>query len=132
MSVTDFSKYSLALFSQGHIIFESNEHKLKPLVEMVQIYKAQYTGCTVHDKVVGLASAKIIAASGMVSELHAGIMSKDAREFLYQTKIHFTFQELVEGIQNQEKDGPCPMEVKAREIAEPDEFLQQMIELMGV
>ena len=129
---TDFEKYTLALFSQGHIVFESNESRLKPLVEMVQIYKGQETNCVLHDKIVGLASAKIIVASGIISELHAGVMSKDAEKFLSQTDIKFTFQELVEYIINNEKTGPCPMEVKAREIADPAEFLKAMIELMGV
>ena len=128
----DFQKYTLALFSQGHIVFESNESRLKPLVEMVQIYKGQHENCELHDKIVGLASAKIIVASKMVSELHAGVMSQDAREFLRPTSINFTFQHLTDGIKNNDKTGPCPMEVKAREIADPDEFLKAMIELMGV
>ena len=129
----DFENYTLALFSQGHIVFESNESRLKPLVQMVQIYQGKYTGCELHDKIVGLASAKIIIASGIVSELHAGIMSKDAREFLRQhDDINFTFGDLVEYIINNDKTGPCPMEVKAREIPDPDDFLKAMIELMGV
>ncbi len=128
----DFEEYTLALFSQGHIVFESNESRLKPLVEMVQIYQGKYTGCELHDKIVGLASAKIIVASEIVSELHAGVMSEGAREFLRPTEINFTFQELTDGIKNNLKTGPCPMEVKAREIAEPDDFLKAMIELMGV
>ena len=129
----DFTKYTLALFSQGHILFESNESRLKPLVEMVQIYQGKYTGCELHDKIVGLASAKVIVASGIVSELHAGVMSQDARDFLRQhDDINFTFQELTDYIINNDKTGPCPMEVKAREIAEPEEFLKAMIELMGV
>ncbi len=132
MSEPDFKKYTLALFSQGHTVFESNESRLKPLVEMVQIYKGQYTDCMLHDKIVGLASAKIIVASKIISELHAGVMSEDAKNFLSQTEIKFTYQELVDGIQNNDKTGPCPMEVKAREIPEPDEFLKAMIELMGV
>ncbi len=130
--IPDFEKYTLALFSQGHILFESNESRLKPLVEMVQIYQGQHTDCVLHDKIVGLASAKIIVASGMVSELHARVMSRPAIEFLRQTDINFTHQDNVEAIMNNEKTGPCPMEVKAREIAEPDEFLKAMIELMGV
>ena len=128
----DFQKYTLALYSQGHILFESNESRLKPLVEMVQIYKGQYTDCVLHDKIVGLASAKIIVASEIVSELHAGIMSIDARDFLRETEINFTHQDIVDYIMNQEKTGPCPMEIKAREIEQPDEFLKAMIELMGV
>ena len=129
----DFEKYTLALFSQGHIIFESNEKRLKPLVEMVQIYQGKYTECVLHDKIVGLASAKIIVASGMITELHAGVMSKDARDFLHQHEdINFTYQDWVDYIKNNDKTGPCPMEVKAREVPDPAEFLQQMIELMGV
>ena len=99
---------------------------------MVQIYKGQYENCELHDKIVGLASAKVIVASGMISDLHAGVMSEDARNFLRPTEINFTFQELADGIKNQDKTGPCPMEVKAREIDEPDEFYKAMVELMGV
>ena len=129
----DFQKYTLALFSQGHIVFESTESRLKPLVEMVQIYKGKYTDCTLHDKIVGLASAKVIVASGMISDLHAGVMSEPARDFLRQFEhINFTFQELTKGIRNNENTGPCPMEVKALEIDDPDEFYQAMVELMGV
>lgn len=128
----DFEKYTLALFSQGHILFESNESRLKPLVEMVQIYQGQHTDCELHDKIVGLASAKIIVASKLVSELHAGVMSKDARDFLRQTEINFTFQDITDIIMNKERTGPCLMELKAREIESPDELLKHMVEIMGV
>jgi len=128
----DFQKYTLALFSEGHVLFESNESRLKPLVEMAQIYKGQYTGCELHDKIVGLASAKIIVASGLVTELHAGVMSEDARVFLRPTEINFTFQELTAGIMNKERTEPCMMELKAREIEDPEELLRHMVEIMGV
>ncbi len=128
----DFTKYTLALYSQGHILFESNESRLKPLIEMVQIYKGEHTGCELHDKIVGLASAKIIVASKIVSELHAGVMSKDARNFLRETEINFTFQDITDIIMNKERTGPCLMELKAREIESPDEQLKHMVEIMGV
>ncbi len=128
----DFQKYTLALFSQGHIVFESNESRLRPLVEMVQIYKGKFENCELHDKIVGLASAKVIVSSGMVSDLHAGVMSEPARDFLRPTDINFTFQELTKGIRNNDNTGPCPMEVKALAIDDPEEFFMAMVELMGV
>ncbi len=130
MSQPDFSKYTLALFSNDAFIASSTEARLKPLIHMVQDHRGK-VNCEIHDKIVGLASAKVIFASGMVSIIKAHIMSLAARDFLEKTSIQFTYQELVDGIMNQDKTGPCPMEVKAREIARPDEFLEAMIDLIG-
>jgi len=129
MSTPDFNRYTLALFKDGRELESSGESGLRPLVHLLKAHMGAVTGCELHDKVVGLASAKLIAASGIVVEVKAGTMSKEAISFLGGTDIEFNFLRVVDMILNRDGSAQCPMERKAKEIRGPEEFLEHMMAL---
>ena len=116
----DFSRYSLALLKDGKIIFSSDKKGLRPLVECVDKYKLK--GCILHDKVIGLAAARLIVYSGMIHSVLAGIVSKKARDLLEENHIGVTADMVVEKILDQKRKDTCPMERKAEEMTDNQEF----------
>jgi hypothetical protein len=113
MTAPDFGKYSLALIRDGEIIFSSEKSGIRPLVECAERFMGKLAGCELHDKVIGLAAARIIAYSGIASNIIAGTASKHAVELLEQEGISTRAGDIVEGILNKDRTAPCPMEKRA-------------------
>lgn len=74
MDKPNFNDYSLAMFCGGRRVFRSSEAGLKPLVEWLEIYRGKYRGCLLHDKIVGLAAAKLIVYSGLIRSGRGGCL----------------------------------------------------------
>lgn len=74
------------------------------------------------DRVVGKATAYLYCLLG-VKEVFARVMSKPALEVLRSYHIPASWDTLVEGIENRQKTGPCPMEHATRHCATPTEAL---------
>ena len=120
----DFQQYSLVLEKEGQIVFSSDKSNLQPLVECVQKYKSKLKNCSLSDKVVGLAAARLIVYSEMISFVFAGICSESAQQYLEKNKIKIKYNLLTERILNRDKSASCPMELKAAEIKDEVEFFQ--------
>lgn len=111
----NFAKYSLALIKNNKIIYSSDKSGLRPLVECINKYKSKLKNCTLYDKVIGLAAAKLIVYSGMFSSVITKVISKLALDYL-RDKINLEYESLTENILNNEKTSICPMELKAKEL----------------
>jgi len=118
----DFNEYCLALLKDGEVIHSSSEHYLKPLVECVKKFKGKVGGCVLHDKVVGLAAARLISYSQMAGEVHALVASKKAEQHLEEAGIKLYADEIVEKILNLGGTAQCPMEAAAEAAACDEEF----------
>ena len=55
--------------------------------------------------------------------VYARVMSRPAAQVLETAGIQASWETLVEGIQNRQNDGPCPMEAATRQIDDPEEAL---------
>jgi len=126
MLTPDFTRYSLALFHEGRIIFYSEKGGLRPLVECILACRDRFNGCDLHDRVIGLAAAKLVIASGMIGRVITRTASSPARAFLEEKSIPLTAGEVVPRILNREKTTPCPMEQKAEATADPETFFREM------
>jgi len=115
----DFNKYSIALVKEHKIIYISNEKRLKPLFDLINKFKLKE--CTLYDRVIGLAAAKLIVYSKMISEVITPIASKGAVELLKENNIKITPEKIVEKID-------CIMEEKARDIEDTEEFYNKLKE----
>ncbi len=118
--------YSLVLSKNHKIIFSSKKSGLKPLVECVKEYKGKYNNCILHDKVIGLAAARLIVYSAMIKAANTPLCSKAAKEFLLKNKIKINAEKIVENILRKDKKGVCPMEMKAMRIEDNREFFEEM------
>jgi hypothetical protein len=130
MHKPDFTKYSIAVLKGGNLIYSSKGQGIRPIVECIMKMKKvpNMKGCTLHDKVVGLAAARLIVYSKMFSEVYAGIISKEAAEMLEREYIDIEADKGVEKILSRDKKGNCPMEDLARRIPDNKLFFLELEE----
>lgn len=131
MLKVDFDKYSLALIQEDKIIFSSDRHGLRPLMDCLENYSQIKEKLTLHDKVVGLAAAKLIVYSGIIFEVHTPMASRSARDFLEEKGIKLHAKEIVPNILSKDGHSICPGEVIALNTAEPDTFTKQIMAMLS-
>ena len=107
--------HSLLVYKDGNITFQ-DEHGIQPL--LIQIKKKGLKNATVVDKVVGKAAA-LLMAYGKVKQVHTNIIAKDAIKVFEKYNVEYSYVELVDHIQNNKKDGLCPMEQKVLKVNSP-------------
>ena len=126
MTQPDFSKYALALIHEGNIVFFSKNKGIAPLVECIEACSSQYRNCRLHDRVIGLAAAKLVVASRIITSVVAGVSSQYAVEFLKKSHIPMESGLIVPYIIARDGISTCPMEQRALSVEDPDLFLIQM------
>nr|ABP88210.1 hypothetical protein [Borrelia lonestari] len=90
----------LRLFKEHRILYSNMERGLKPLLEVdnfINKYIQNKEGLEIYDKVVGKAAAVIIYNIGF-QNVHAGVISQVAKDFLESKGIKVSFKRLVEKI----------------------------------
>ncbi|MFT4307948.1 MAG: DUF1893 domain-containing protein [Candidatus Woesearchaeota archaeon] len=102
---------------------ESNGRSIRPLVEAIALLD-RLEGCTIFDRTVGLAAAKLHLELEPGS-VYAHVMSREAQEFFEAHGIPFYAHRTVETIIANERT--CPLEVLARR-HEADELLEILSE----
>jgi hypothetical protein len=131
MLKADFEKYSLALIQDDKIIFSSDRHGLKPLMDCLENYSQVKEKLTLHDKVIGLAAAKLIVYSGIISCVHTPLASKPAKKFLEEYGIKLYAKKIVANILKKDKSSICPGEIIALNTVEPDSFCKQIMAMLS-
>jgi hypothetical protein len=86
-------------------------------------------GFSAADRVIGKATAYLYCLLG-VKEVFARVISRPATQVLESHGIPAHWDTLVEGIQNRQKTGPCPMEHATRNCATPEEALTAVRETL--
>ena len=102
-------------------VYKSDRRGVAPLLELLD-NGTQVTGFFAADRVVGKATAFLYCLLG-VKAVYAKVMSKPAAEVLTKMGIAHSWDALVEGIQNRQKNGPCPMEYATRDCRTAEEAL---------
>ena len=109
-------------------IYTSDRRGVAPLLGWLDS-GTDLRGFSAADRVVGKATAYLYCLLG-VKEVFARVMSKPAVEVLQQYNIPASYDTLVEGIENRQKTGPCPMEYATRNSTTPQEALQAVREAL--
>lgn len=107
--------HSLLVYKDGNIVFQ-DEHGIQPL--LIQIKKKGLKNAVVVDKVIGKAAA-LLMVYGKVKQVHTNIIAKDAIPVFEKYKVEYSYNEVVDYIQNNKKDGLCPMEQKVLKVNSP-------------
>ena len=102
-------------------VYKSDRRGVAPLLELLD-KGMDMTGASAADRVVGKATAFLYGLLG-VKEVYARVMSKPAAAVLTALGIAHSWDQLVEGIENRQKNGPCPMEHATRDCQTPEEAL---------
>ena len=109
-------------------IYTSTRRGVAPLLGWLDT-GADLNGFSAADRVVGKATAYLYCLLG-VKEVYARVMSKPAVEVLRRYNIPAGYDTLVEGIENRQKTGPCPMEYATRNSTTPAEALAAVREAL--
>ncbi len=130
MLIPDFTRYSLALLDGDDLIYSSEGNGLRPLWEALKKHQNQ-TGLTLHDKVMGLAAARLIDRSGIVAHIFTMVASLPAKEFLEECRIRLTAFDYAANILTQDKSAVCPGELIALGTADPDAFFRKISAMLN-
>jgi hypothetical protein len=126
-----FENYTLKLVKSGRALFSSDKSGLRPLAECINKMKGRVHGCVLYDKVIGLAAAKLIVHSGIVSEVRTKTASNLALEYLSSKGIAVECESVAEHIMNKERTAICPMEEKAMKM-EDAQFVNDVLKRYAI
>ncbi|MBP1711145.1 MAG: hypothetical protein H6Q49_1347 [Deltaproteobacteria bacterium] len=129
MLIPDFTCYSLALVEGNHLIYSSKDSGLRPLWEALEKYSGK-SGLILHDKVMGLAAARLIDRSGIIEKVYTTVVSLPAEQFLKGCGIRLTAFNVVPNILTKDKSSICPGEIIALATTEPDDFYRKIRAMM--
>lgn len=131
MIMPDFGKYSLALIHEGTIVHSSRGRGIMPLMRCLEACRSRYQNCVLHDKVIGLAAAKLAAYSGIVSSVVTGVASKASADFLDKQGIALTAKEIAPNILTADGSRICPGELIAEETNDYESLAAKLREMLG-
>jgi len=119
----NLSEHTLVLMEGDRVLFTSEERGIAPLLECLAKFSG-YTGrCTLHDRVTGLAAARLVVLGGFVSEVITRVISSPAQAFLTQHGISVTSETVVDRIFNRNRTGLCPAETIALQTEDPQKMI---------
>ncbi|MBE3116856.1 DUF1893 domain-containing protein [Candidatus Bathyarchaeota archaeon] len=127
----DFTKYSLALIQGDKIIYSSQGNGLKPLWDCLENYRQTKDSFILYDKVIGLAAAKLIVYSKIISEIQTLLVSQPAKKFLEENKIPLKAKNTVANIFTKDRQSICPGEIIALNIDEPGVFSAKIKKMLS-
>jgi hypothetical protein len=130
MLIPDFTRYTLALLESDKVIYSTEGIGLRPLWDALQKYRDK-KGLILHDKVMGLAAARLIVYSGVIAEVFTMVVSIPAQQFLEDHGIRLTAFDVAANILTKDKSAICPGEVIALNTREPDAFDQKIRAMLG-
>ena len=126
----DFSRYSLALIHEGEMVHSSTRKGLRPLHECIKEHD-KLRGCELHDKIIGLAAARLIVDSQMIDAVKTTTASEPAQGLLKDYGIKIEAKKTVKNILTKDKDDICPMEKLAMQIDDNARFAAELGKRMG-
>ena len=106
-------QHTLELVSGGIVVCASYDSGLRPLFDCIRKTNGKYPGSSLHDKVVGLAAARLIVHSKMIKRVVTPLASQPAVEYLREKDIEISAQQIVPNILRKDRGGLCPMEERA-------------------
>jgi len=108
-SLINSEKANFVLIKDKKIQLHKKEIGVKSALKLHKENPKLLENAILVDKVVGKAAAILFTLS-KIKFVHAHIISNDAKEFLLEHNIAFSFQKKVPYIKNRTKDSMCPLE----------------------
>lgn len=114
---------------RGEETLISHARGVRPLAQWLE-RGVDLTGFSAADKVVGKATAWLYVLLG-VRAVHAGVISKPARDLLTEHGVRVSWDRLADAIINRRGDGLCPFEAAVLEIGDPLEAHRAILNKMA-
>ena len=102
------------------------QNRITDIKEILRQDKMALQGAVIADKVIGKVAGSILAVAG-VCEIYADVMSKYAVPVLEKNNIKYEYNNLVEFVENNEKNGMCPMENKYKDELDINKIYREML-----
>lgn len=118
---------AVVLAKDGVITHQLEGSGVKPILDLLK--EGALKDAIVVDKIIGRAAAAACVEGG-AKKVVASVMSEGAKAFLNAHGIPASAEKLVPVIINRKGDGQCPMEMKVKDLTNPQEMvktLQSMI-----
>ena len=115
----------VVLYSNGEYT-EYYQNRINDIKDILQENKFALKGAVIADKVIGKVASSILCVAG-VKEIYADVISKYAVPVLEKNKVKYEYKNLVNYIQNNSKDGMCPMENKYKNETNINTIYNEMI-----
>jgi hypothetical protein len=131
MIAPDFSRYSLALIDNERVVYSSCDAGLQPLVDCIHACQGRYRDCVLHDRVFGLAAARLASPTGLIKSVVTRAVSRPALTFLEAHQIAVTADEVVVGILTRDRSAVCPGEIIALQTGPYGLFRERIMAMLG-
>ena len=102
--------------------YYSRDTGIKPVINKINENINYFKDLTVADKIIGKASAMLLALSG-VKEVYCEVLSEAGKDILVKYGITYHCENLVSYIINRKGDDMCPMEKTVKDIDDLNEAL---------
>ena len=103
----------VVLYANGEIK-EYYKNRINDIKDILNKDKNALVGAIIADKVIGKVASAVLTIAG-VKEIYADVMSKYAIKVLEENNIKYEYKNLTDYVQNNEKNGMCPMENKFKD-----------------
>jgi len=127
--ILDTGDYACTVVKNNELKHAAYGKGIKPLLGLFEENAKDLEGSSVADKIIGKAAASILVCA-KVKEVYGRWMSKRALELLDEHNIKVEYGTLVDEIQNMTNTGMCPMENLVKDINEPKEAVQALVEFL--
>jgi len=109
MNLNTFEQSGLSLYIEkdGQVLFQSEDHMLKPLIQAIK--EKNLKGAVVYDKLVGRGAA-LLFVYAKIAKVFTLTASKNALTVLKENQIPITTKTVVDNIMNNNGTDICPME----------------------
>ena len=115
---------TLRVLKDERLLFSSSKERLLPLIDYIDTCVPYESDITVFDRVVGNAAALLLTIISC-REIYGELGSELAAGTLDRFGIRYRFVETVPYIENNRRDGMCPMEELSLNKT-PDEFYEAL------
>ena len=110
----------------GKILFESRSRGVAGFLTAAQELKENLGGSCVADKVVGKAVA-LLCVHFKIGAVYADTVSRPAKAMFEKCSLHFEYGHLVENVLNAERTSLCPFEQLVRNVLDPGEGYEKLV-----
>jgi formylmethanofuran dehydrogenase subunit E len=117
---------NLCIVKGGKILFESRSRGVAGFLTAAQELKENLGGSCVADKVVGKAVA-LLCVHFKIAAVYADILSRPAKAVFEKWSLWFDYSHLVENVLNAERTSLCPFEQLVRNVLDPGEGYEKLV-----
>ena len=119
---------SLVVQYANGVCNEYYQNRINDIKDILKKNKLALNNAIIADKVIGKVAAAILTVAG-VKEIYADVISKYAIPVLEENNIKYEYKNLTDYIQNNAKNGMCPMENKYKHENNITKIYEEMLDL---